>query len=151
MKKNGFTLLEIVVVIALLIIFGIAIIPFSASEISRQRVDATTNEIISNMYTQKQKSYASLNGNYHGIQINSDSINLLEGPAENDLSIIDEIFFEADVALINSTINPLNNNRIVFIRGSEQTNNFGLLEIGNGTFNKIITINEQGIIDTYVP
>lgn len=144
-KKAGFTLMEMLLVIALIGLLGAITIPFYQSmQINVQR-QAVGNELIANLHRAKLKAIAAVDDNSWGINIDEN----------NQIIIFKGSNFEARDQNFDETITVPNN---IIIEGAARQvifNKFTGLPSATGTIvlrdttgqSQNITITSQGTVD----
>lgn len=139
---KGFTIIELLMVIAIVAILGATIIPLSANFLVRSNLENKTNEVVSHLRTAQINTLAGKEDSQWGVNITSTQIILFKGSsyAARD-STFDQIFSIPGSVTITQ-------DEIVF---SKLTGNpdatASLTVIAGGAGSKTVTVNEVGTVD----
>ncbi len=143
-KNFGFTLIEVLVVIAVLGgIVGLAI-PFYQSFQVGSQLDNTTQELVGSLRRSQMRAMASDAFSSHGVHFSSGVFVVFQGVSYNPADILNE---ESEVPGAIS-ITPSMGADIIFSAVHGETSNSGTITINatNGESRSII-INEIGVVD----
>ena len=140
----GFTLVEVLVVIAILGgIVGLAI-PFYQSFQVGSQLDNTTQEIVGSLRSSQMRAMASKAFTSHVIHFGSGNFIVFQGASYNPGDILNE---ESEVPSVIS-ITPSMGSDVIFSAIRGETSNGGVITISatNGE-SRTITINDIGVVD----
>jgi prepilin-type N-terminal cleavage/methylation domain-containing protein len=137
MKKTGFTLIEIILVIALVSITVGLTLPYMASYMSRQQLDATTEEIIGNLRRAQNKAIINEANTQWGISWHDSYYTLIKYPSGDEWETI---------TLPDNII--ISGSNVVFEKLTGQSSADTTITISHVSLNesKEININEEGKI-----
>lgn len=144
--KNGFTLIEVLIVIGIIIILSAATLPlYSNLQISSQLNDGNLL-IIQTLRTAREKSLVGYNDSSHGVKFLSNSFILYQGSSyATRNSFYDRITELSPVLSISTT---LTNDEINFSKGLGEPNNIGTIILShNSGGEREIFINSLGKIE----
>lgn len=141
-KKKGFTLLELILVVALLAITSATIAPiyFSAKELND--LNDSANAVASSLRKAQLLSMAVEGDSSWGLKLNDNEIIIFKGDnyLSRDISG-DEIF------KVNKNIRATSLDEIVFSKFSGRPNLSGDIVLTNNKKNRILNINSLGVIE----
>lgn len=140
--KNGFTLIEFLIVIALITILGTLSTGFYSRFYNQNAVSTVTDEITQEL--RKAQVYAMMgkqNGNW-GVHNNTSSIILFQG---STFATRNTAFDESSPVNTNISITGLTD--IIFSRMTGTPSAIPAITIANGNNIRTITINNQGIVN----
>lgn len=140
-KKNGFTLVEILIVMGLALIIAGLSVPVGVRFYQTQVLVDTTNSIISTLRRANSNSVFQKNDNAHGVKFLSDSYVLFEG-----VSYTDRTVSEDEVFTLPSSISISGASEIVFSELYGTTTSATLI-VATDIDNQSININAQGKIE----
>ncbi len=144
MKKKAFTLIEMLLVIAIIGLLGTITIPFyQRLQITTQR-QTFSNQLISELRHAKLMAISANNDQSWGLNINQNQATLFMG---NDFANRDQTFDESVVVPSNVTVGG-SINQVIFAKQSGLPNVSGIITVSdtNGQ-TQSIAINSQGTVD----
>lgn len=148
---RGFTILEILIVIAILgIMIGI-IVPSFSNFRNRQAVSNTTEDLVSFLNKARNNTLLSKNSNYYSIHLDTNHAVLFTGGVYDENDNTNEILdFDTLVSVPAGTV-LINGggSDISFDRLTGDTSDYGTIKVvltEDVAINKTITINKLGII-----
>lgn len=141
-KKIGFTLLELILVVALLAITSAIVAPIYFSAKSADDLDNSANALASSLRKAQLLSMAVEGDSSWGIKLIDEDIIIFRGVdyLSRDSSW-DEIF------KVNKNIKNSGLDEIVFLKFSGRPNLSGDIILSDGNKNKILNINSLGVIE----
>lgn len=145
---RGFTLIEILVVIGLLaVVVGFAV-PFSASQLSRNRAIDAAAEISSNMFLFQQNSYAKKDDKRYGIRLNAENYEMI---ISDDGTIDPEDQFITYDYPNNVTVETIaeSPSAVMFNYSSFRPHDDMSFSVNYGNSSVIVEINTEGLINYY--
>lgn len=146
MKNRGFTLIEIIIVIAVIaVLISIIVIPLSNFR-QKQALQNSTNSIVSILNDARTKTLAGLNNVPYSVYLENEKIILYSGTTyDSDASTNESYFFENPVTAswnLNGGSNKISFNKLA---GSTSDHGTITLSLPNGT-TRIVTITSSGSI-----
>ena len=104
-QKNGFTLVEFLVVVAIIGIIAAVIVPSFSKFRNQQALQNSTNALISVLNEARTKTLASVNNTYYGVHLQSDAAILFVGGAYALGAATNEtVYYESPVAMTSATL-----------------------------------------------
>lgn len=144
MKKKAFTLLELILVIALIGLLGAITVPFYQSmQITTQR-KTLTSEIVSNLRQTKMKSVSAVDDQSWGMNIADNEIRVFRGADfENRDQAYDEVLSVPPTITLGGSLN-----QIIFNKFSGLPNSSGTITVSDNSGQiQTISVSIQGIVD----
>lgn len=149
MKKTGFTLIELIVVIAIFAVLGAMVIFGFNFFQNKNRVEAAAREIASTLRLAQNKTLASEGNSSYGVHFETDKFVLFKGLAYIDGAADNsEHNLAQNLSIFNISLGG--GADVVFARLSGATDNFGSATVGlagDASNNVIIYIDESGVVD----
>lgn len=140
-QQKGFTLIELILVVAIISLLGLSIIPFSSNLILRNNIQIKINEVYTYMKTAQLNSLLGKGNSRWGVQIDSTNIYLFKGDnfANRDL------VFDQKINIPNSiSITPV---EIVFDKNTGELAQEYVISINSQLKNRSLSINRLGVIN----
>lgn len=141
-KNKGFTLLEIILVVALLTIISTIISPIYFSAKGSNDLSNSANAVVSSLRKAQLLSMAVKEDSSWGVKLNDDEIIIFKGD-----DYLSRDFSRDEIFKINKSINITSLDEIVFLKFSGRPNLFGDIFLANNGKNKILNINSLGVIE----
>ena len=154
---KGFTLVELLIVVAFIVLFATAVIPSYSSLYTVGRVDESADEIIQSLRLARVRSISRVNNNWHGVYFSinpsgPDSYTLFQGNNAsasygNRISSFDLIYSVPSSIMISTT---LPGNEIIFARSSGAPSLAASQSITlthNSDDARVILLNTAGLIE----
>jgi prepilin-type N-terminal cleavage/methylation domain-containing protein len=147
-KIKAYTLLEILVVIAILSTVALVVIPLSLDQIGKSRAETAAKVLYLDLILQQQKSFSQTNNSKYGIEFGTNSYKVFA------ISATDNSETSTITTLENGTqLNPISlqnsSNRIEFPQGSVRPNTYGTIKVTYEGLNYIVDINAEGLLNYY--
>ncbi len=139
---NGFSLLEIILTAAILLILSVFLFPFTIGKLQESQLKSYSAELVEDIYFQQQQAR---NKNIHtGIKIESGKYTLFTGETfesstERDEKVLDRAYTISNISLNEGTT-------ILFAPGSIKPTTFGTFLLNRGRSSVRIYINKEGLI-----
>lgn len=141
-KMNGFSLLEIILTVAILLILSVFLFPFTIGKLQEVQLKNYSTKLIEDIYFQQQQAR---NQNIHtGIKLESEKYTLFTGETfesstEKDVKELDKGYTISNISLNEGTT-------ILFSPGSVKPTTFGTFVLNRGQSRIKIYINKEGLI-----
>lgn len=145
-KKGGFSLIEVIMVLAIIGILIYIIVPSFNKMREDQVLKTTTQEVVSSINKARSQSISSVNSSEYGIHFQSDKIALFKGTtyspsdANNEYIILSS---GASLSSINLTGGAID---IYFDRLTGAPNKIGSVTVSVSSRTKVITISATGAV-----
>ncbi len=139
---NGFSLLEIILTAAILLILSVFLFPFTIGKLQEVQLKSYSAELVEDIYFQQQQAR---NKNIHtGIKLESGKYTLFTGETfesstEKDEKVLDRAYTISNISLNEGTT-------ILFAPGSIKPTTFGTFLLNRGRSSVRIYINKEGLI-----
>lgn len=145
-KLKGFSILEIVIVMAIMVILASFVLPASVKDIRKEEVKTAARDIAQQITTQQNNSYVSRNNSTYGISFAQKTYTTFTG---NSFST----GLEKEInTLPGSTVESINltggSTEITFLAGTFKPSVTGYIEVTNGFDSYRVTINKEGLVTT---
>lgn len=140
--KKGFTLIEVMIVVALMITIGVFSMVFYGSFILRNAASDAESMLVGSL---RKAQWNSMMGKYYdswGVKVLGDTVTVFRGNSyASRVSGFDEVF------ILNPNISISGTDEWVFSRLTGETN-AGSIVVQGGNSTKNIAVNNQGIIQS---
>jgi prepilin-type N-terminal cleavage/methylation domain-containing protein len=147
-KSAGFTLVELLIVIAITLIIGVASIPIYGNLQVSGQLNENSSQIIQTIRTAQSRSIARVNGAQHGIQFGNTNYTLYQGAsyATRDTNLDRTV--SLDTALAISTSLSGGSTDINFSKGFGVPSATGTVTLSHDVGGpRTITINDVGMVE----
>ncbi|MFA5623221.1 MAG: prepilin-type N-terminal cleavage/methylation domain-containing protein [Candidatus Dojkabacteria bacterium] len=141
-KVEGFTLIEILLTLGILLIIATLVFPITLQRAQRSKLESYANQLTIDLYYQQQRS--SLKEIPSGINIDSNGYTLFDGESFSTASETQVKTYPANIS-INSVSLTLGS-EILFPAGKFKPSIYGTLVITDGQYSALIYINREGLI-----
>jgi len=146
-KSKGFTLIEVILVLAIIIAMVVLSIPFYQSFQIRTQLSNTSQEITQTLRYSQSKAMAIEDYSNFGLHFESDKYVLFRGNSYNPTDSYNEVYDLVETLSISVNLNG-GGNDIIFDRLKGSTSNYGTVTITSvNNESKIITVNSLGKIE----
>jgi prepilin-type N-terminal cleavage/methylation domain-containing protein len=141
-KMKGFSLLEIILTVAILLLLSIFLFPFTLGKFQEVQLKNYSTKLVEDIYFQQQQAR---NQNiYTGIALESGKYTLftgetLESSTEKDVKNLEKGYTISNISLNEGTT-------ILFSPGSVKPTKFGTFVLNRGQSSIRIYINKEGLI-----
>ena len=141
-KMKGFSLLEIILTVAILLILSVFLFPFTLGKLQEAQLRSYSTKLTEDIYFQQQQAR---NQNIHtGIKIESGKYTLFTGETlgsstEKDVKELDRGYTISNISLNEGTT-------VLFSPGSVKPTTFGTFVLNRGQSHIKIYINKEGLI-----
>lgn len=139
---EGFTLLEILLTLGILLIIGTLVLPITLQRSQESKLKVYANQLVTDIYYQQQRS--SLKGIPSGIAINNNGYTLFDGESFSTASETQIKTYPANISITN--VNLTLGNEILFPEGKFKPSIYGTLVITDGQSSISIYINREGLM-----
>lgn len=145
-KEDGFTLVELLIVIAVTLALAATAMPLYGRLQSARQLDAEMTLIIQNLRLARGRSVAGINNSVHGVEFASNRYILYQG---SSYAARDEDFDQVFVLDSSLTISSnLASNEVDFSKGIGLPDNTGSITISHGvTGSRVISVNSLGKVE----
>ncbi|MCA9385414.1 prepilin-type N-terminal cleavage/methylation domain-containing protein [Candidatus Dojkabacteria bacterium] len=143
---QGFSFVELIMVMGMLIIISSFAIPYSLNIVSRRNVQDATEDIASNLWRQQQNAYSGNENKNYGISFTENGYTIFKWEDGNPNETQADITLETGITITNITFDDLSS-EITFGEGEILPSTFGSLDVTDGGNTFQVTINAQGLID----
>jgi prepilin-type N-terminal cleavage/methylation domain-containing protein len=141
-KKHGFTLLELILVTALLVITSAIVAPIYFSAKGSDDLNNSVSALVSSLRRAQSLSMAIEGDSSWGVKIINDNFTIFKGSDYFSRDSLSDENFK-----INKNIKNAGLDEIVFSKLDGRPNLTGDIVLNNNNTNKILNINSLGIID----
>ncbi len=145
-KKNAFTIIELILVLAIVSLAGFLFVPVAANEFRRNDLTNTARRISSDIFVQQQNAYSGLDDSSFGISFAEESYTLFTGNnlASATETQVKELPFGISIesAVFNATGNELR-----FNQGDYRPVGTGSIVLTSGSSSINLIINSSGVIN----
>lgn len=143
---KAFTLIEILITLALMSIFAVLLFPFTIGTVKNANLSTESGNLASTIFKLQQDAYASENNLNYGIRLGNTSYSILSGANIASMNVSETINLNTQVSI--GSINLANgSNEILFSKNNLRPNTTGTFNLTNGTESFTFTINNEGLIE----
>ena len=152
-KKNeyfqGFTIIEILVVVTIIIILAAIAIPYGSIFLAQNQLQDSTLNIIDSLRRTQSRAMSGMGEETWGIHFTNTSYTLFQGSSYDPVDPDNEVNDLSNVVRISSISLNGGGDDVIFNRVFGDTNNFGMIVLDdqNSDSQATISINEVGMID----
>lgn len=139
MKKNGFSLIELLIVVSLIITIGTMTAPFASGFLIRVYQESTVNSIVSSLHRAQSLSLDGKGSTEWGICQTGNIVRVYQGSCASPT-------IKEDTS-IPSTVSVTGLSDITFSRINGEPSATLSITITSGAGTKNITLNEMGVVD----
>lgn len=141
--KKGFTLIELILVIAIVLTIGILSNVFYGQFLLRNAVSDTTDRVVGALRQAQWYSVTGKNGGRWGVKVSDDSVTVFQGNSygSRDTSLDRVLPANAHVLLSGSP------DEIVFARVTGSLIGSASVSVSGGGIARTVSISEQGVIE----
>ncbi len=145
-NKEGYTLIEITIVIAIVLAVSIFAVPFTLHQIQEGELANKSADIVSAIFTQQQKAYNRVNSKSYGIRFQSDSYIIFIGDDYASAEYTEVIELPEGINFTSIMFSG-SVDEIIFAAGEFRPSENGNLKISNQSgLQKQINITAEGLI-----
>lgn len=142
-KKKGFSLVELILVMALGITIAALTIPFGIRFFQVQSLEEQTQMLRGTLRRAEQQSVAQKNDNAFGVKILAGSYVVFQGASYAARTVSED-----ETIVFPSSITPSGVSEVVFAKRTGIPGTTGVITLAAGSDIKTITINAKGLIST---
>ena len=144
-KKPGFTLFELLLVIAVVSIIVMITLPLALRDFQGEKTKSVTVDISSNLYVVQQYANSRKNNKSYGVRLLPDRFVLFIGESFIGAESTEEIALPQGILIQNIQLEGSGTD-LIFNSGSFKTGNYGTFEITNVFDTFLLTVNQEGLI-----
>lgn len=144
-RKPGFTLLELLLVIAVISIVVLMTLPLSLKDFQKEKVKSSAVDISSNLYLSQQNAYSGKNNKNYGLHFQPDRFYIFVGDSFGSAESTEEFILPQNIFIQNILLAG-GGDDVVFLSGNLKTNEFGSFELTNSFDKFLVVINREGLI-----
>jgi type II secretory pathway pseudopilin PulG len=148
LNEKGFTLMEILVVLGIMMAVGIVALTFSVPQLQASQTEGLLDDIRSLTFLQQQNAYAGMNSKSYGIYFGSDSYTVFTGTSYAARESGDELTFPSDTSIEGVYFGD-SSNELVFTPGELAPSTSGYVRFSNNIDTFILEINSEGLLYAY--
>ena len=143
-SNKAFTLIEMLIVIAILLSATVIVIPVSVRQLQNIRSNAKARELSSHIFSVQQDSYSGLKDKIYGMAFYPNRYEIFTGANRGSADTIDSFLLPNNIILSNIDFNGTN--ELVFVKGGFRPNFAGSLNVYDGVTSYNILITTEGAI-----
>jgi prepilin-type N-terminal cleavage/methylation domain-containing protein len=140
--KNGFTLMELLIVIGIIVLLSIILLPIGFNYYQRELLNKTEDQLVWLLKEARDNAVNQKNGSFFGVYIAVNDFIIFQGPNYNQRAAENDSSYSFPETI---TISGLK--EIIFVPNTGTTQQVGTISLALGQFKKDISINEFGIIN----
>ncbi len=146
-KEYGFSLIELLIIIGIVILLIVMIVPSLASFRKNQALQNTTNAIVSLLQEARGQTLASYNTTFYSVRFETDRAILFSGGSYNSSDTTNKVVvFDIPVVLQTTVLNG-GGVSVSFDRLKGTTSQHGTITIGiSGGESRTVSISSSGVI-----
>ncbi len=148
--KKGFTLLELIIAMAILAVISVIVLSTLQSFNNNQALDKDTQAVVAYLDEAKNKTIASKNAAQYGVRMASSSVTLFKGSSYNAADTENQTYTFNSVILINTLSLQGGGSDVVFMRLTGETSQNGTITLSSIRASSIrtVTIYKTGAIES---
>ena len=146
--KNGFTAIEILLVVALLAAIFLLVEPQFSKIKELQVVKNTTSEIMSSLNKARSDTLASLNSSSYGVHFQSNQVVIFTGSSYSSSASTNKVIVISSPASISSVVFggvSAGSGDVYFNRLTGSPSTTGTINIASANYSKTVTLGSTGI------
>jgi prepilin-type N-terminal cleavage/methylation domain-containing protein len=141
LRKHGFTLIELSLVIALFLIILSFAVPYGLRFFTVERLNGISRDLLETLRLAQSHSFSQNIDSAYGVKVSQDSFVFFKGNSYSDRDVpYDQSF------LVPNQIEVSGISEIVFSKLTGLPNQSGEIYLTNGSMTNVIKINSQGVI-----
>lgn len=141
---QGVTLIELLLVVAITLVVGVAVVPLGAGFLVRNQLENKTNEIVSSLRTAQLNSISGKEQSSWGATITSNKIIMFRGSTYSSPGTVFDQSFDVPQSISITAV------EIVFDRLTGNPNAPATITLTSNTGdNSTVVVNEVGTVDVY--
>lgn len=140
-NKAGVTIIELLIVLAIVIVLGATTMPMGSSFLERNSLKNKTNELLTSLKVAQINSISGKENSKWGVTVVSNNIILFKG---DSYATRDSEFDRIYTIPTSVSVTPF---EVVFERNTGNPSNTQLITITNSFDTKTLTVNEVGNVD----
>ena len=145
-NESGFTLIEMLVVIAILMIVAYIAVPISINQIQTNKLETEAKKLKSSMQTQQQYAYSANENSAYGIKYNTNSYVLYSGNTYATAVLTDTTTFPSGITISQTSL-ANSSTELNFSKNSFRPDTTGSITLVDGVNSYSVTVNSEGLIE----
>jgi prepilin-type N-terminal cleavage/methylation domain-containing protein len=144
---KGFTLIEILITLAILVAVLSLAFPVTLSTVNSNRIENVAKDLASLIYSHQQSAYSSKNNKSYGVYFETNLYVLFAGDSYASAENLEQKELSNGVTISSINING-GGNQILFPKGEFKPQNYGYINITNNYVTYRIDVNQEGLISS---
>ena len=144
-NKKGFTIIEMVVVLGILLSSSLVLLPIGIGQLQRNKVDSAAKDIASRIFLYQQNASAGLSDESYGISFSTNSYTLYTGDSLASAVNSTQIDLTSNLSFSNISIVG-GGNEMHFNKNTFKPVNAGTITISDSLNAYTIVVNQEGLI-----
>ena len=147
-ELKGFTLVEILVVLGLMLGFGVVALTYSIPQLQAGQTESMLDDMQSLIFLQQQNAYSGLNMKDYGVYFGTNSYTVFTGESYAERESGDMLMFPSDTTVVEIHFGD-SGRELIFHQGSLTPSTSGYVRFSNGIDTFVLEINSEGLIYAY--
>ncbi len=143
---KAFTLIEILITLALMSFFAVILFPFTIGTIRNGNLSSESANLASAIFKIQQDAFSSENDKAYGIRLNNTNYSILAGSDTSNLVVTETITFPGNISISNLNLGNASN-EILFAKNNLKPNTTGNITLSNGDESYTVSINNEGLVE----
>ena len=145
---KGYTLIEVLVVIGLLLVITAVIMPLGVSILNRQDAKNSSENIKSLIFYYQQRAYSGDGDSDYIVKFNSSNVQFYKG-SDTSTGVLDQTITLKSGVYIPSTNLTGGTNEILFTKNNLLPSSSGTITFTNEGISYLLSINQEGFMEIY--
>ncbi len=147
--KKGFTILELIIVVAIVAVLLVMVIPQFSRIKENQVLQSATSDVMSTLSKSRSETISSVNSSEYGVHFQSDKVIIFKGKTYSAGASDNEVItISTPASISNVTLGGVSSTSgdIYFSRLSGAPSAVGTVTVSTSSFSKTITISATGSV-----